>query len=130
VLDTFFAAGRPALPPAPENSTLITDPMARASPGHRRSRSLMFERRLYTISTGRYHGDPRSARSGPRPLQRDLHQPEAPHRFVIQLYAIVIGLFAIVVMLSVDYRAFTEVAPHFRRDPGGVDLRAPVRSRG
>jgi rod shape determining protein RodA len=32
----------------------------------------------------------------------------ASHRYVIQLYAIVIGLFAMVVMLSVDYRAFTD----------------------
>jgi rod shape determining protein RodA len=32
----------------------------------------------------------------------------ASHRYVTQLYAIVIGLFAMVVMLSVDYRAFTD----------------------
>src|SRR5439155_20437357 len=36
----------------------------------------------------------------------------ASHRYIIQLYAIVIGLAAVVFVLSIDYRAFTDTA-HF-----------------
>ena len=120
MLDTFFAKkeGRP-LPPPPSRRpsrlqrTRCREPTARTGRGSGRSQNVSDVRTppLLPHRLGAADRHPRAVRARRRDdLQHDRRSDARRRRtcYITQLYAIVLGLVAMVVTLTLDYRTFTD----------------------